>query len=511
MSYIGSNKIGIVYLGSTQIAKIYLGTNLVYQYAPEEYIVFADPAVEAICVANWGDGVGLKPSQAAAVTGNLSGVFSGNTTITSFDELRYFTGLRTALPTSGSSGRFRGCTSLVSIYFFPKLTKIGYDTFYGCSSLERIYFSNTIDTTSMYNAFAGCSSLSELHFDTWDNFWGSTWGPYVASNRYHYPFSVSGAGSLYINDVKVTSATLPSTLTSVKNATFFNNVSLETFVLHNSVTTIGEYAFYGCRALSSINLLSTTSITTIGAGAFRGCSSLTGNYVIPSNITSIGQGAFQSCTGLDCIVIPSSVSSIDKRAVAYMKQGGLVVIKSATLSVASDTYIYGNTIVEGNVSFTSSSLYNVVSGTYATWVRIYGNISTNNTSSARAIVGHSSSTANTSKMKFVELLGKFTTITNNCRLFYSNNTYDISSSGAIVHLGYDTVTNNELPCSIRQAGADYSRVSKIYVGDGSSQAHDQAILDMYLADSNWASYSSKLDLWYNYNGDYKTPPTIPTQ
>lgn len=39
---------------------------------------------------------------------------------------------------------------------------------------------------------------------------------------------------------------------------------------------------------------------------------------------------------------------------------------------------------------------------------------------------------------------------------------------------------------------------KIYVGDGSSAAHDDAILADYLADTNWATYSSRLDTWYNY-------------
>jgi hypothetical protein len=39
---------------------------------------------------------------------------------------------------------------------------------------------------------------------------------------------------------------------------------------------------------------------------------------------------------------------------------------------------------------------------------------------------------------------------------------------------------------------------KIYVGDGSSAAHDDAILADYLAASGWASYSSRLDTWYNY-------------
>ena len=39
---------------------------------------------------------------------------------------------------------------------------------------------------------------------------------------------------------------------------------------------------------------------------------------------------------------------------------------------------------------------------------------------------------------------------------------------------------------------------KIYVGDGSSAEHDDAILADYLADTNWATYSSRLDTWYNY-------------
>ena len=44
----------------------------------------------------------------------------------------------------------------------------------------------------------------------------------------------------------------------------------------------------------------------------------------------------------------------------------------------------------------------------------------------------------------------------------------------------------------------YSGSYKIYVGDGSSAAHDDAILQVYLADTNWAPLSSRLDTWYNY-------------
>lgn len=59
-----------------------------------ENIKFADSSVKALCVTNWdanGDGE-LSTDEAAAVT-SLGSVFRGNKTITSFEELRHFTGL----------------------------------------------------------------------------------------------------------------------------------------------------------------------------------------------------------------------------------------------------------------------------------------------------------------------------------------------------------------------------------------------------------------------------------
>lgn len=88
------------------------------------------------------------------------------------------------------------------------------------------------------------------------------------------------------------------------------------------------------------------------------------------------------------------------------------------------------------------------------------------------------------------------------KLFYDSN-YTLARANAILHLGYDAVANGALPCTPTAAGANLARLTKVYVGKGESLAEDQAILDMYLADSGWASYSSKLDLWYNYTGEYK--------
>ena len=95
-------------------------------------IYFHDSAVKAICVANWdtdGDGE-LSNDEAAAVT-SIGTVFRGNTTITSFSELLYFTSL-TSLTCADGYGTFQGCYNLELINLPSSLTTIGKYAFYDC-------------------------------------------------------------------------------------------------------------------------------------------------------------------------------------------------------------------------------------------------------------------------------------------------------------------------------------------------------------------------------------------
>ena len=80
---------------------------------------------------------------------------------------------------------------------------------------------------------------------------------------------------------------------------YSGNVVIPSTVKYNgttySVTSIGNYAFAGCKGLTSVTIR--YSVTSIGDGAFSGCSGLT-SVTIPNSVTTIGDGAFSGCSGL---------------------------------------------------------------------------------------------------------------------------------------------------------------------------------------------------------------------
>ena len=75
----------------------------------------------------------------------------------------------------------------------------------------------------------------------------------------------------------------------------------------NSVTSIGKWAFAGCRALTSVTV--PNSVTSIGDQAFKWCNRLI-SLTIPDSVTNIGANTFEGCSGLTSIEIPNSVTSI---------------------------------------------------------------------------------------------------------------------------------------------------------------------------------------------------------
>ena len=139
----------------------------------------------------------------------------------------------------------------------------------------------------------------------------------------------------------LTSITLPSGLTSIGGSAFQDCSGLTTVNLSNciSLTSIGYGAFLDCSGLTTVDLSNCTSLTSIGYGAFLGCSGLT-SITLPSGLTSIEGSAFQDCSGLTSITLPEGLTSIGD--FAFQECSGLtgITLPSSLKSIGNSAFKY---------------------------------------------------------------------------------------------------------------------------------------------------------------------------
>ena len=196
------------------------------------------------------------------------------------------------------------CKGLTSITIPNSVTSIGYKAFIGCKGLTSITIPNSVMSIGE-DAFWGCSGLTSIIVEKGNKRYDS---------REKCNAIIETASNTLIVGCKNT-ITIPNSVTSIGEGAFYDCSGLTSITIPNSVTSIGEGAFQFCSGLTSITI--PNSVTRIGEGAFRWCEGLT-SITIPNSVTrigeGIGEGTFEYCKGLTSITIPNSVTRIGYNA-----------------------------------------------------------------------------------------------------------------------------------------------------------------------------------------------------
>ena len=169
---------------------------------------------------------------------------------------------------------------------------IGDEAFKGCDGLTSVTIPNSITAMGEY-AFYGCNGLTTVNISDLAAWCGIDFSN-ITSNPLGY------AHHLYLNGREATNLIIPDGVTSIGSYAFDGCRGLTSVTIPNSVTYIGDNAFIRCSGLTSVTV--PNSVTTIGACAFYNCSGLT-SVTIPNSVTTIGSNAFYGCTGLTTVNI----------------------------------------------------------------------------------------------------------------------------------------------------------------------------------------------------------------
>lgn len=209
---------------------------------------------------------------------------------------------------------------------------------------------SSITDLKIYNS----TSLPQLSTnETWVSSDGITVTPDEISHPFQFTFLVNASDILTSYN-----------LITIPNNWQQNNTNLKLASIGNSVTSIGNFAFEGCDALTSITI--PNSVTTIGDNTFQYCSYLP-SITIPNSVTTIGSTAFDY-SGLTSISLPNSVTTIGSYAFSYCGGLTLVNIPSSVTSFGSNSFQYCTSLTSVNLRCASTALNNFLGGSFITTI-----------------------------------------------------------------------------------------------------------------------------------------------
>lgn len=238
---------------------------------------------------------------------------------------------------------FAGCSQLKSITIPKAVSNIGNTAFDGCSALESIFCEAVTPPTCGSNCFRNVDKYIPVYVpagsiaaykaaSTWKDFYNildvstaSSVITYKAQNKLNEVTSIMTGGLHTQAFVDI----------PIESHTFAGSLRQGTITFAGSLTTIGNYAFIRCGAVTSFTI--PASVTTIGESAFASCTGMS-TFTFPKNVTSIGKSAFDNCVSLTSITCeaftPPTCGSncfnqVKKTIPLYVPKGSLAAYQAA--------------------------------------------------------------------------------------------------------------------------------------------------------------------------------------
>ena len=266
---------------------------------------------------------------------------------------------------------FSNC-NLANVTLPNSLESIGEFAFFCCMSLQQLLIPANVSSIGTL-AFEGCISLQEILVDERNAAYSSLDGVLFNAGKTEVIFCPSTRADTYV---------IPDSVMSIGAYAFAHCGKLTDITFPDRLARIGDHAFSGCASLTRLTIPS--GVTQIGKSAFEACGSLTGiwvtdgnsnysndkngvlfnydktelvrcpaaisgTYEIPNGVTTLDSFAFEGCELLTGVSIPDGVVRIGESAFAYCKGLTSIAIPEGVTTIGEFTFVNCASLMEATL------------------------------------------------------------------------------------------------------------------------------------------------------------------
>ena len=258
---------------SEKFGYIAYGANNVYNIIDDIFVFITDKNGNNILVDYLGNSqdIYLPESYKNGSYTIKNTVFSNNTNITSIKIPNKVTSIE--------EGSFDGCTGLTKVEIDCKNID---NWFKNNTSIKNVIIGNNVTSIGDY-AFSGCFNLTGISVES-----GNT----IYDSRNNCNAIIETATNKLIAGCQNT--TIPNSVTNIGDYAFYCCSNLTNIKIPNIVASIGGSAFENCINLETVEINENCVLTSINNYAFKGCEKLT-TLNLPDGLKNIGKSAFENC------------------------------------------------------------------------------------------------------------------------------------------------------------------------------------------------------------------------